>query len=59
MKRIIRYLINTKDLCVKYGESDDLIGYSDSDFASDVDTRKGHSTRIDSERDRHRIVLFV
>lgn len=40
VKRIIRYLINTIDLCIKYGESSDLIGYSDSDFASDVDTRK-------------------
>ncbi|CAK1590667.1 unnamed protein product [Parnassius mnemosyne] len=40
VKRIVRYLINTKDLCIKYGESDGLIGYSDSDYASDVDTRK-------------------
>lgn len=40
VKRVIRYLINTKDLYIKYGESSDLIGYSDSDFASDVDTRK-------------------
>ncbi|CAK1590673.1 unnamed protein product [Parnassius mnemosyne] len=39
VKRIVRYLINTKDLCIKYGESDGLIGYSDSDYASDVDTR--------------------
>lgn len=40
VKRVIRYLINTKDLCIKYGESSDLTGYSDSDFAGDVDTRK-------------------
>lgn len=40
IKRVIRYLIDTKDYFIKYGESNDLIGYSDSDFASDVDTRK-------------------
>lgn len=40
LKRIIRYLIGTKDLCIKYGERNDLMGYSDSDFANDVDTRK-------------------
>lgn len=42
VKRIIRYLINSKDICIKYGESNALIGYSDSDFARDIDTR--HST---------------
>lgn len=40
IKRVIRYLINTKDLYICYGESSDLTGYSDSDFAGDVDTRK-------------------
>lgn len=40
VKRVIRYLINTRNVCIKYGESNDLIGYSDSDFAGDIDTRK-------------------
>ncbi|CAG4933546.1 unnamed protein product [Colias eurytheme] len=41
VKRVIRYLIKSKHLCIKYSrESNDLIGYSDSDFASDIDTRK-------------------
>lgn len=40
LKRVIRYLINTKDLCITYGGSSDLTGYSDSDFAGDIDTRK-------------------
>ncbi|CAK1579746.1 unnamed protein product [Parnassius mnemosyne] len=46
VKRIVRYLINTKDLCIKYGESDGLICYSDSDYASDVDTRKSTTGNI-------------
>lgn len=40
VKRIIRYLINTKHLCIKYQGSESLVGYSDSDFAGDMDTRK-------------------
>lgn len=40
LKRIIRYLIKTKDLCIKYHGHENLIGYSDSDFAGDLDTRK-------------------
>lgn len=40
VKRVIRYLVNTKNVCIRYGESNDLIGYSDADFAGDVDTRK-------------------
>ena len=41
LKRVIRYLIKTKNLCIKYsGESSGLVGYSDSDFANDIDTRK-------------------
>lgn len=40
LKRVIRYLKNTKNVCIRYGESSDLIGYSDADFAGDVDTRK-------------------
>lgn len=40
LKRIIRYLIKTKDMCIKYQGHENLIGYSDSDFAGDLDTRK-------------------
>lgn len=40
LKRIIRYLIMTKDLCIKYQGHECLIGYSDSDFAGDIDTRR-------------------
>lgn len=40
IKRVIRYLIGSKDYFIKYGESSDLIGYSDSDFAGDIDSRK-------------------
>lgn len=40
LKRIILYLIKTKDLCIKYQGHEDLIGYSDSDFAGDLNTRK-------------------
>ena len=42
-KRILRYLKGTKHLMLWYGQCDDkLIGYSDSDYAHDVDDR--HST---------------
>ena len=42
-KRILRYLKQTKHLMLWYGQSDEkLIGYSDSDYARDVDDR--HST---------------
>ncbi|CAH2100808.1 unnamed protein product [Euphydryas editha] len=40
---IVRYLVNTKNVCVLYGKSNDLIGYSDADFAGDVDTRKSNT----------------
>lgn len=40
VKRVIRYLIDTRDYFIRYGDSNDFIGYSDSDFASDLDTRK-------------------
>jgi hypothetical protein len=40
LKRIIKYLIKTKDVCIKYQSQGSLLGYSDSDFAGDLDTRK-------------------
>lgn len=40
LKKIIRYLIKTKNLCIKYQGHESLIAYSDSDFAGDLDTRK-------------------
>ena len=41
VKRIFRYLKGTPDLGLHYSRSDneDLIGYSDSDWAGDVDDR--------------------
>jgi len=42
-KRILRYLMNTKSLVLWYNQNDHkLIGYSDADYARDVDDR--HST---------------
>lgn len=40
VKRIIRYLICTKTLSIVYHTNTELVGYSDSDFAGDVDSRK-------------------
>lgn len=43
-KRILRYLICTKDYCLKYSNSDnDLQGYVDSDWASDALDRKSYT----------------
>ncbi|XP_059294665.1 secreted RxLR effector protein 161-like [Lycium ferocissimum] len=41
-KKVLRYLQGTKDYVLMYKRSDDLevIGYSDSDYAGYVDTRK-------------------
>lgn len=46
VKRIIRYLMSSRDVCIKYGESNDIVGYSDADFAGDLDTRKSTSGYI-------------
>lgn len=46
VKRIIRYLIKTKELCITYNGNSELIGYSDSDFASDIDSRKSNTGYI-------------
>lgn len=50
VKRIIRYLKSTPNTGIKYGATDskypNLIGYSDSDFANDPDTRKSTSGYI-------------
>lgn len=40
VKRIIRYLICTKDRSIVYDCNTELVGYSDSDFAGDLDSRK-------------------
>lgn len=40
VKHIIRYLIGTKHFCIEYKGNTDLIGYSDSDYASDIESRK-------------------
>ena len=39
-KRVVRYLKTTKDWKLKFGTSDGLIGYSDADWAGDIETRK-------------------
>lgn len=45
VKRIMRYLKGTSDLGLYYSNSadEDLVGYSDSDWASDVDDRRSVS----------------
>lgn len=40
VKRIIRYLIGTKHIGIQYKSGHELVGYSDSDFAGDVESRK-------------------
>ncbi len=42
VKRVFRYLLNTIDLSITYQSNKKpiLIGYYDSDFTSDFDTRK-------------------
>lgn len=44
VKRIFRYLIGTDEFGIEYGCNDDckfeLIGYSDSDFANDLETSR-------------------
>lgn len=46
LKRIIRYLINTKDMSIVYDSNIELTGYSDSDFAGDLDNRKSNTGYI-------------
>lgn len=45
VQRILRYLLKTKDHGILYNESEtnNLVDYSDSDFASDLDTRQSTS----------------
>lgn len=40
VKHIIRYLIGTRYFGIEYKGSADVVGYSDSDYASDIETRK-------------------
>jgi len=42
-KRVLRYLKETLGLGLVYGTVDNLIGYTDSDFAGDLDDRKSTS----------------
>lgn len=46
VKRILRYLINTKEMSIVYKGNKELVGYSDSDFAGDLDTRKSNTGYI-------------
>jgi hypothetical protein len=40
VKGLLRYLKGTSDVCLKFGIDDTgLIGYCDSDFAGDLDSR--------------------
>ena len=47
-KRILRYLKNTKTLCLTFRKNNDekLIGFSDADYAGDKDTRRSTSGYI-------------
>ena len=47
-KKVMRYLQGTKDYMLMYRQTDnlDLVGYSDADFASCVDSRKSTSGYI-------------
>lgn len=42
IKRILRYLKDTKDygICFRWEKSTELVGYSDADYANDVETRR-------------------
>lgn len=46
VKRIIRYLIYTRDKSIVYDCNSELVGYSDSDFAGDLDSRKSNTGYI-------------
>jgi hypothetical protein len=50
MKRVLCYIAGTKDLSLYYGQNGNdtlnLVGYSDSDVAGDVDTRKSTTGNI-------------
>ena len=49
VKRIFAYLLGTKDVCIMYkgGKGDDvLVGYSDADYASDLETRRSTTVYI-------------
>lgn len=39
VKRVIRYLIKSKDLSIIYNKDKKFVGYSDSDFTGHLDTR--------------------
>lgn len=37
---VLRYVVSTASLGITYGGKEGLVGYSDSDFAGDIDTRR-------------------
>lgn len=38
-KAVLRYLKGTRELAINYGKAEDMVGYSDADYAGDLDTR--------------------
>lgn len=47
VKRILRYLKGTEDLCLFYsGESFDIKGFADADYAGDLINRKSTSSMV-------------
>jgi hypothetical protein len=49
VKKALRYLQSTKDIMLTYQKSDaplEIVGYSDSDFAGCLDTKKSTSGYI-------------
>ncbi|XP_021736442.1 uncharacterized protein LOC110702991 [Chenopodium quinoa] len=53
VKRILRYLKGTEDLCLFYPKSDsfDLRGYADADYAGDLVNRKSNVSAICISKD--------
>lgn len=39
-KGVLRYLAGTTDICLCFGHSEGVLGYCDSDYAADLDTRR-------------------
>ena len=47
LKWLLRYLKGTSNVCLKFvRNSSELIGYCDSDYAGDLDTRKSTSGNV-------------
>jgi hypothetical protein len=43
VKRVMRYLQGTKELCLTYSSSIDVLGYTDADWGGDQDNRRSTS----------------